>query len=45
VNFRDGARDIMTLLDLSKEKLELFEVKGTKLEKFNDSVYGSHPTF
>jgi hypothetical protein len=29
----------MTLLDPSRQKLELFEVTGTKLEKFNDSVY------
>jgi hypothetical protein len=39
VKFRDDAQDMMTLLDPSREKLELFEIIGTKLEKFNDSVY------
>ncbi len=29
----------MTLLDPSRQKLELFEVIGTKLEKFNGSGY------
>jgi hypothetical protein len=45
VKFRDDARDMMTLLDPSRLKLELFEVIGTKLEKFSDNVYGSHPRF